>query len=91
MSNPAGGSVPENRAGEINPAGELAPYLQLVGILRAEISSGKRAPGSRLPSIIELADTFGIARTTAHKALRVLVDEGLAVVSRGRGMYVKRT
>lgn len=31
-----------------------------------------------------------MARVTAHKALRVLVDEGLAVVNPGRGMFVKR-
>ncbi len=90
MSSHTGGSMPESRAGEIRQDSEVAPYLQLADILRGEIASGKRAPGSRLPSIIELAETFGIARTTAHKALRVLVDEGLAVVSRGRGMYVKR-
>ena len=75
----------------IDPAGEVAPYLQLAAILRGMIESGELAPGARLPSIIDLAETYGVARTTAHKALRVLVDEQLAVVSKGRGMFVKRT
>ncbi len=74
----------------VDPGSEVAPYLQLAGILRAQIESGELAPGARLPSIIALSETYGVARTTAHKALRVLVDEGLAVVSRGRGMYVRR-
>jgi GntR family transcriptional regulator len=74
----------------IDPDGELAPYLQLAAILRDRIGSGELPPGARLPSIIDLAETYGIARTTAHKALRVLVDEKLAVVSKGRGMYVAR-
>ena len=84
MSNPEGAATP------IDPEGELAPYLQLADILRGQIRSGELPPGSRLPSIIGLSERYGIARTTAHKALRVLVDEGLAVVSRGRGMFVKR-
>lgn len=84
MSNP-------EAATPIDPEGEVAPYLQLAEILRKQISSGELPPGSRLPSIIDLSSQYGIARTTAHKALRVLVDEGLAVVSRGRGMFVKRT
>jgi GntR family transcriptional regulator len=74
----------------IDPGSEVAPYLQLAGILRDEIRTGKLAPGARLPSIIELSERYSVARTTAHKALRVLVDEQLAVVSKGRGMYVTR-
>jgi DNA-binding GntR family transcriptional regulator len=74
----------------IDPGSEVAPYLQLAAILRAQIESGKLAPGARLPSIIDLAERYGTARVTSHKALRVLVDEGLAVVSPGRGMFVRR-
>lgn len=74
----------------IDPDSEVAPYLQLAAILRTQIESGELAPGARLPSIIRLSETYGVARVTAHKALRVLVDEGLAVVSPGRGMFVKR-
>jgi GntR family transcriptional regulator len=74
----------------VNPDAELAPYLQLAAILRGQIERGELAPGARLPSIIDLAARYGVARTTAHKSLRVLVDSGLAVVSPGRGMYVRR-
>jgi GntR family transcriptional regulator len=41
-----------------------------------------------LPSIADLVQTYGIARTTAAKALRVLISEGLAEVSPGMGTYV---
>jgi DNA-binding GntR family transcriptional regulator len=74
----------------IDPDSEVAPYLQLAGILRSRIESGELAPGAKLPSIIRLSEDYGVARVTSHKALRVLVDEGLAVVSPGRGMYVRR-
>jgi DNA-binding GntR family transcriptional regulator len=51
-----------------------------------------RGPARRpLPSITaDLVQTYGIARTTAAKALRVLIEEGLAEVSPGMGTYVKR-
>jgi GntR family transcriptional regulator len=75
---------------DIDPDSEVAPYLQLAGILRDQIRSGALAGGTKLPSIIDLAEQFSVARVTAHKALRVLVDEGLAVVSKGRGTYVRR-
>jgi GntR family transcriptional regulator len=75
----------------IDAGSEIAPYLQLAAILRAQIESGELAPGARLPSIIRLSEDYHVARVTAHKALRVLVDQGLAVVSPGRGMYVRRT
>jgi GntR family transcriptional regulator len=74
----------------VDPGSEIAPYLQLAAILRAQIESGELAPGARLPSIIRLSGDYHVARVTAHKALRVLVDEGLAVVSPGRGMFVRR-
>ena len=68
----------------------VAPYLQVADLLRREIQTGKRPPGSRLPSIIDLTQTYGIARGTAHKALHVLRDEGLIEVGQGLGYFVKR-
>ena len=65
-------------------------YRQIAGVLRGEIESGERAPGSRLPSITTLMQEYGVARVTASKALRLLVTEGLAEMSTGMGTYVKR-
>ena len=68
----------------------VAPYRQVAGILRDRIESGDLAPGARLPSIATLTQEYGIARTTAGKALRLLVDEGLAEMSPGMGTFVTR-
>jgi len=54
----------------------------------ARIESGAVGPHQRLPSIADLVQEYGIARTTAAKALKVLVDEGLAEVVPGWGTYV---
>jgi GntR family transcriptional regulator len=61
----------------------------VAAILRQRIESGAYAPGQRLPSIADLVQTYGIARTTAGKALRLLTDEGLAEMSPGMGVFVK--
>jgi GntR family transcriptional regulator len=63
-------------------------YAQLAGILRGQISSGELAPGRPVPSIRTLCEQYGIARMTAAKALRVLADEGLITVVKGRGWFV---
>lgn len=66
----------------------VPPYRQVAAILRERIRSGELRPRQRLPSIAALVQEYGIARTTAAKALRVLVDEGLAEVVPGWGTYV---
>ena len=45
--------------------------------------------GTRLPSINDLVQEFGVAQTTAGKALRLRVEDGLAEISQGMGFYVK--
>jgi GntR family transcriptional regulator len=66
----------------------VAPYRQVAAILRQRIESGQYAPGRRLPSVSDLVQEFGVARTTAAKTLRLLVAEGLAELSPGMGYYV---
>ena len=63
-------------------------YIQVANILRYAILSGAIAPGSRLPTVVELGDHFKVARITIREAIRVLAEEGLLVSSRGRGIHV---
>jgi DNA-binding GntR family transcriptional regulator len=60
-------------------------YEQLADILREMIKS--RELTSRVPSIITLAQEFGISRRTAGHALQVLRDEGTITATR-KGYYV---
>lgn len=64
-------------------------YRQVAAILRGRIESGEYQPGRRLPSVRGLVQEFGIAELTARKALRVLVDAGVAEMTPGMGTYVK--
>ncbi|MEU3498745.1 winged helix-turn-helix domain-containing protein [Kitasatospora cineracea] len=68
---------------------ERAPYVQVADIIRAEIASGERAPGAKLPSVKKLAERFGLAEMTVHSGLRILREEGLIVATPGRGTFVR--
>ena len=61
---------------------------QLAALLRAEIESGQRPPGSRLPTIMDMAAEHQIATATVVKALRTLKREGLVIGSTGHGTFV---
>src|SRR6266566_6005858 len=70
-------------------ARELFPYERIVDELRAEILTGRRAAGERLPSEHELADHYGTSRPTVRRAVARLKAEGLVVTSQGRGAFVR--
>src|SRR6266487_4443757 len=63
-------------------------YMQGAGILRGQIEAGKIEARRPVPSIRTLCQTYGIARTTAAKSLRVLADEVLIRQVPGRGWFV---
>jgi len=73
---------------DVNYDSDVPPYLQVAAELRARILSGELAAKSRLPSIEALVQEYGIARATARKVRRVLLDEGLARNVTGWGTYV---
>ncbi len=69
----------------IDPDSATPLYEQLAGLLRSQIASGELR---RLPAIKTLAQTYGVSRGTAERAVRILRDEGLVQTSLGRGIFV---
>lgn len=64
-------------------------YEQLAALLREQIGAGKLT--GRLPSEPTLVQRYEVSRGTAHRAVGILVEEGLVQISRGRGAFVRRT
>lgn len=60
-----------------------ARYQDVALRLRRAISDGTYPPGSRLPSEHELAQEFGVARSTVRHALAVLGDDGVVASHQG--------
>lgn len=62
----------------------------IVSWLKAEIASGGIPAGGRIPSEYELAERFGVNKTTANKAVGTMVVEGLLERGcRGAGTRVR--
>ena len=59
-----------------------ARYAELAQLLVSDISQGKIAVGSNLPSELDLAKQYKVSRTTVRSALSVI--EGLGLISRRR-------
>jgi DNA-binding GntR family transcriptional regulator len=72
----------------IDPASPDHPYVQLAALLRSRIEAGELTV--MLPSIMELTEETGLAVGTVRRAIRVLVDEGVAYTVPGRGTFVRR-
>jgi len=68
----------------------VPPYRQLAAILRDRIASGDPAPGAALPSAKTLRQEYGVAETTARKAVALLRDEGLVETIMGGGSFVAK-
>lgn len=63
-------------------------YLQIVSEIKKHIISGKLVPGTRIPSVRELALTYKVNPNTMQKALIELEEEGLIKTERTNGKFV---
>lgn len=70
-------------------SGGRPAYRVVAETLRDEIASGVFPVGGRLPTQLELAARFGVARGTVQRALRELVDLGLVWSRQGSGTTVR--
>lgn len=72
----------------VNYGAPIPPYQQIATILRDRIAEGSYQPGERLPGTRAIVQEFGVAQFTAQKALRLLIEQELAVSTQGLGTYV---
>ncbi len=74
----------------VAPRGARGPYEVIAADLREQIESGQLPPGSQLPTVVDLAATYGVAAGTINRAIALLRQSGLIDVSRGRRAVVVR-
>lgn len=74
----------------IDPLSPIPRSVQVAALIRARIESGELQTGQPIPSQNTIMQRYEIARMTAHKALQILVREGLVVVVPGIGALVNR-
>ncbi|MCX4470423.1 winged helix-turn-helix domain-containing protein [Micromonospora sp. NBC_01655] len=61
---------------------------QIADDLTARIRAREYAPGSKLPTLRELADLYSVSVSTIQRALELTRDRGLTVGRAGTGVYV---
>ncbi|GGG62704.1 FadR/GntR family transcriptional regulator [Paenibacillus radicis (ex Gao et al. 2016)] len=59
--------------------------------LLTQIREGAWQPGQRLPSVVELAELYGVGRSTIREAVSALKATGWLDVRHGGGTFVKTT
>jgi GntR family transcriptional regulator len=75
----------------LNPLDRSDPTLlheQVAGAIRRAIAEGEASPGERIPQAKDLAAELGVNTNTVLRALRVLRDEGVIEMGRGRSIRV---
>lgn len=63
-------------------------HEQVAAEIRRAIANGEAKPGERIPQAKDLAAVLGVNVNTVLRALRLLRDEGLIEVGRGRATTV---
>lgn len=57
--------------------------------IEKSIKNKEYLPGSKLPAETELAEIFGVSRTSVREALQILSIHGLVSIEKGRGIFVQ--
>lgn len=63
-------------------------YQVVIDHITAGIKTGRYAPGSKLPTIVELSDLTGASQTAVKTALLILRERGVVRGRQGKGSYV---
>ncbi|MCD5408232.1 extracellular solute-binding protein [Candidatus Bipolaricaulota bacterium] len=74
--------------GKLHKESTVPLYRQLKEILKEAIRRGEFRPGDRLPTEMELCETFGVSRITVRQALNELANEGFLYRQQGSGTFV---
>ena len=61
---------------------------QIIDIFTKQLMNGALKPGDQIPTEIELAERFGVARNTVREAIKILVAMGVLEIRRPVGTFV---
>lgn len=77
--------------GEIDRSEQVFLHDQVAAEIRRAIAKGEAKAGERIPKARDLASVLGVNTNTVLRALRILRDEGLLELGRGRAIVVAGT
>ncbi|MFJ8720948.1 winged helix-turn-helix domain-containing protein [Streptomyces sp. NPDC093269] len=65
-----------------------AMWPQIAAVVIQRIKDGTYPPGSKVPSIVEIAAEFGVVNSTAQRAMEAVRAEELTRSEKGMGTFV---
>lgn len=71
--------------------GPVPVYIQIADYIEADIKAGRLRPHDRIPSEADMHGEWGVARTTARRAVNLLRERGLIYTVPQRGSFVNPT
>jgi GntR family transcriptional regulator len=84
-------ATPEPSFSAVDRSDPTLLHEQVAAEIRRAISNGEAKPGERIPQARDLATVLGVNTNTVLRALRLLRDEGLLEMGRGRAITVTGT
>lgn len=67
-----------------------AMWPQIASAIVGRIKDGTYPPGTKIPSVVQLAAEFGVVNSTAQRAMEAVRAEGLTRSEAGMGTFVLR-
>ena len=61
---------------------------QIIDAFTEQLINGRLRPGDQIPTEVELAERFGVARNTVREAIKILVAMGVLEIRRPMGTFV---
>ena len=75
---------------QVDRTSSAQPWQQIYDQFLAHINSGQAAPGTRLPTVRQLAADLGVATETVAKVFRKLEKQGVIDTRGSRGSFVQK-
>lgn len=67
----------------------MLKYQSIAQDIQNSIEDGTLKPGEKLPTVVELCETYAVSKITIKRAMDLLTEVGLVTSKRGSGTYVK--
>jgi DNA-binding GntR family transcriptional regulator len=70
-------------------AATVLEYMRVAEAIARQIETGELRPGDKLPPEQAIAEEYGVAYSTARRAMKELRERGLIETLWGKGTFVK--
>ncbi len=78
-----------NKSVLLKPINKESVVQQVIDRLTEAMLSGDLKPGDKIPTEVEMSETFGVGRNSIREAIKILVYLGVLEIKRAEGTFVR--